>query len=32
VNLLDPGQIEPAMRAGYQRAKIEAPPIRSFWA
>jgi NTE family protein len=32
VNLLDPRQIEPAMRAGYQRAAIEAPRIRSFWA
>lgn len=32
VNLLDPGQIAPALRAGYDRAKIEAPKIRSFWA
>jgi NTE family protein len=32
VNLLDPGQIAPALRAGYERAKIEAPRIRSFWA
>jgi NTE family protein len=32
VNLLDPRQIEPAMRAGYQRAAIEAPRIKSFWA
>jgi NTE family protein len=32
VNLLDPRQIEPALRAGYQRAKVEAPRIRSFWA
>lgn len=32
VNLLDPRQIEPALRAGYQRAVVEAPRIRSFWA
>jgi NTE family protein len=32
VNLLDPRQIEPALKAGYERAKIEAPKIRSFWA
>ena len=32
VNLLDPGQITPALRAGYERARIEAPRIRSFWA
>lgn len=32
VNLLDPRQIEPAMRAGYDRAKTEAPRIKSFWA
>jgi NTE family protein len=31
LNLLDPQQIEPALRAGYERAKIEAPKIRSFW-
>lgn len=31
VNLLDPRQIEPAMRAGYERARIEAPRISSFW-
>jgi NTE family protein len=31
LNLLDPRQIEPALRAGYERAKIEAPKIRSFW-
>ena len=32
VNLLDPKQMEPALRAGYERAKVEAPKIRSFWA
>ena len=32
VNLLDPKQIEPALRAGYERAKIEAEKIRRFWA
>lgn len=32
VNLLDPRQIEPALRTGYERAKIEAPKIRAFWA
>lgn len=32
VSLLDPKQFEPAMRAGYERAKIEAPRIRDFWA
>jgi NTE family protein len=32
VSLLDPRQIEPAMRAGYERAKVEAPRIKSFWA
>lgn len=31
VNLLDPGQIAPALRAGYERAKVEAPKIREFW-
>lgn len=31
VNLLDPGQIEPALRTGYERAKIEATKIRQFW-
>ena len=31
LNLLDPRQIEPALKAGYERAKIEAPKIRSFW-
>jgi NTE family protein len=32
VNLLDPRQIEPALKAGYERAKVEAPAIRDFWA
>ena len=32
VSLLDPRQFEPAMRTGYERAKIEAPRIREFWA
>jgi NTE family protein len=32
VNLLDPRQIDPALKAGYERAKIEGPKISSFWA
>jgi NTE family protein len=32
VNLLDPGQIEPALRTGYERAKVEADRIQKFWA
>lgn len=32
VSLLDPKQIEPALRAGYERAKVEAPKIKQFWA
>ena len=32
VNLLDPKQIEPALKAGYERAKVEASKIRNFWA
>ena len=32
VNLLDPSQIEPALHAGYDRAKTEAPRIREFFA
>ena len=32
VNLLDPKQIEPALRVGYERARTEAPKIRQFWA
>ena len=31
VNLLDPAEIEPALRAGYERAKAEAPKIEKFW-
>ena len=31
VNLLDPKQIEPALRAGYERSKSEAEKIRMFW-
>ena len=31
-NLLDPRQMEPALRAGYERAKLEAPKIKAFWA
>src|SRR5215475_13296728 len=29
---LDPGQIEPALRTGYGRAKAEADKIQKFWA
>jgi NTE family protein len=32
VNLLDPRQIEPALRTGYQRARVEAEKIQKFWA
>jgi NTE family protein len=32
VNLLDPRQIEPALRTGYARAKVEAEKIQKFWA
>jgi NTE family protein len=32
VNLLDPKQIEPALRTGYERSKSEADKIRKFWA
>jgi NTE family protein len=32
VNLLDPKQIEPALRTGYARAKVEAEKIQKFWA
>ena len=32
VNLLDPNQIEPALHAGYDRARTEAPKIAEFWA
>jgi NTE family protein len=32
LNLLDPKQISGAIRTGYERAKLEAPIIRQFWA
>jgi NTE family protein len=32
VNLLDPNQISPALYAGYERAKKEAPKIREFFS
>ena len=32
VNLLDPRQIEGALRIGYDRAKVEASKIKEFWA
>ena len=32
VSLLDPKQIEPALRTGYERAKVEAEKIQKFWA
>jgi NTE family protein len=32
VNLLDPKQIEGALRTGYDRAKLEASKIKDFWA
>lgn len=32
VSLLDPKQIEPALRAGYERSKVEAPKVKAFWA
>jgi len=32
INLLDPKQIEGALRVGYERAKVEAPKIKVFWA
>ena len=32
VNLLDPKEIEPALRAGYDRGLAEAPKIAAFWA
>jgi NTE family protein len=31
LNLLDPKQIAGALRTGYERSKIEAPAIKSFW-
>jgi NTE family protein len=32
VNLLDPGQIEPALRTGFERGRVEAGKIQNFWA
>jgi NTE family protein len=32
VNLLDPREIAPALHAGYERAKTEAPKIRAFYS
>jgi NTE family protein len=32
VNLLDPKQISPALRTGYERAQTEAGRIKAFWA
>ena len=32
VNLLDPKQIGPALRTGYERAQTEASRIKAFWA
>jgi len=32
ISLLDPKQIEPAIRAGYARAATEASGIKAFWA
>lgn len=32
VDLLDPKQIAGALRTGYDRAKMEAPEIKEFWA
>lgn len=32
VSLIDPRQIAPAIKAGYERSKIEAPKIKEFWA
>jgi NTE family protein len=31
VNLLDPNEIAPALKAGYERSKSEAGKIRKFW-
>ena len=31
ISLTDPREIAPALKAGYERAKIEAPEIRKFW-
>jgi NTE family protein len=32
VNLMNPQEIEPALKAGYERAKKEAGAIKSFWS
>ena len=32
INLTDPRQIQPALRAGHERAKKEAAQIKAFWA
>jgi NTE family protein len=32
VNLMNPDEIAPALRAGYDRAKQEAGGIKSFWS
>jgi NTE family protein len=32
ISLVDPKQIAPALRAGYDRAKTEADKIKQFWA
>jgi NTE family protein len=32
ISLVDPKQIAPALRSGYERAKIEAPKMKAFWA
>lgn len=32
LNLLDPKEIAPALKTGYERAKAEAPTIKAFWA
>lgn len=32
VNLMNPDEILPALRAGYDRAKLEAGAIKAFWA
>jgi NTE family protein len=32
VNLMNPEEIKPALRAGYDRAKLEADGIKAFWS
>lgn len=32
ISLVDPKQISGALKAGYERAKLEAPKIKEFWA